>query len=294
MGLTSRGGVVPLADVADIAGPMARTVEDATRVFSVITGYDPDDPVTAASRNHPQPDYLAALDRNGLQGKTIGVLRLAYERDTTDPEIVKVFQTAVEALRKAGAKVIDPANPPVEGIKRDQSAGPCMAFKYSINRYLASRAGQLPVASLQEIIAGGKFHPSVQRRLEVAEKDGAHGPGSPACVADTAYRDKYRSAVLQTMDTLHLDAFVYPTWSNPPRLIGDLNTPPGDNSQVFSPTTGFPAVNVPMGYTRQGKLPIGMTIFGRPWSEALLLNLAYSFEQQTKHRRPPSATPPLH
>ena len=69
------------------------------------------------------------------------------------------------------------------------------------------------------------------------------------------------------MDANKLDAFVYPTWSNPPRLIGDLNTPHGDNSQVFSPTTGWPAINVPMGYTR-GTLPAGMTFFGRAWSEA--------------------------
>jgi Asp-tRNA(Asn)/Glu-tRNA(Gln) amidotransferase A subunit family amidase len=95
------------------------------------------------------------------------------------------------------------------------------------------------------------------------------------------------------MDSLGLDAFVYPTWSNPPRLIGDLNTPHGDNSQFFSPTTGFPAVNVPMGYTRDGTLPAGMTIYGRPWSEALLLKMAYAYERATKHRRPPASTPAL-
>jgi Asp-tRNA(Asn)/Glu-tRNA(Gln) amidotransferase A subunit family amidase len=86
---------------------------------------------------------------------------------------------------------------------------------------------------------------------------------------------------------------VYPTWSNPPRLIGDLNTPHGDNSQVFSPTTGFPAIQVPMGYTRGSTLPAGMTIYGRPWSEATLFRLAYAYEQATRHRRPPASTPPL-
>jgi Asp-tRNA(Asn)/Glu-tRNA(Gln) amidotransferase A subunit family amidase len=106
------------------------------------------------------------------------------------------------------------------------------------------------------------------------------------------YRAKFGEAVLNTMERLKLDAFVYPTWSNPPRLIGDLNTPHGDNSQVFSPTSGFPAISVPMGYTR-GVLPAGMTIYGRPWSEALLIKLAYRYEQTTGHRRPPSSTPPL-
>ena len=89
------------------------------------------------------------------------------------------------------------------------------------------------------------------------------------------------------MDSLRLDALVYPTWSNPPRLIGDLNTPHGDNSQVFSPRSGFPAITVPMGYTRDNKLPAGMTFFGREWNEGKLIGLAYDFEQATKHRRPP-------
>jgi len=99
--------------------------------------------------------------------------------------------------------------------------------------------------------------------------------------------------VMNTMDRLKLDAFVYPTWSNPPRLIGDLNTPAGDNSQFFSPTTGFPAINVPMGYTRGSTLPAGMTIYGRAWSEPQLLKFAYAYEQATHHRRAPAATPPL-
>jgi Asp-tRNA(Asn)/Glu-tRNA(Gln) amidotransferase A subunit family amidase len=94
------------------------------------------------------------------------------------------------------------------------------------------------------------------------------------------------------MDALKLDAFVYPTWSNPPRLIGDLNSPHGDNSQFFSPTTGFPAIQVPMGYTR-GVLPAGITFFGRPWSEAALFTLAYAYEQFTHHRQVPSTVPPL-
>jgi Asp-tRNA(Asn)/Glu-tRNA(Gln) amidotransferase A subunit family amidase len=95
------------------------------------------------------------------------------------------------------------------------------------------------------------------------------------------------------MDTLQLDALVYPTWSNPPRLIGDLNTPHGDNSQLFSPATGFPAVTVPMGWLLDGRLPAGMTFFGRAWSEAVLFRLGYGYEQATRHRRAPAATPPL-
>jgi Asp-tRNA(Asn)/Glu-tRNA(Gln) amidotransferase A subunit family amidase len=294
MGLTSRGGVMPLSSLADIAGPMARTVADAVAVLQVIVGEDPADPVTAAAREHLPQDYAKALAAGGLKGARIGVLRRAYERDTADPEIIRVFLAAVEDLRQAGAIVVDPAV--VEGldqIQRPRDVGPCMGFKYDLNRYLASHGDRVPVRSLAEIVKSGRFHPSVQRRLEQAEAGPENGPDSPACEADRAYRDAVRAAVTRSMDALKLDAFVYPTWSNPPRLIGDLNTPHGDNSQFFSPTTGFPAIQVPMGYTRGGRLPAGITFLGRAWSEPVLIRLAYAYEQATRHRRPPDSAPPL-
>jgi Asp-tRNA(Asn)/Glu-tRNA(Gln) amidotransferase A subunit family amidase len=294
MGLTSRAGVLPLNMLADIAGPIARTVEDAEKVFQVIVGADPNDPVTASATAHLPQDYSKSLDRNALQGATIGILRQAYERESTDPEIVTIFMAAVEDLRHAGAVIMDPAT--VEGIatiRRDRAAGPCMGFKYDINHYLAAQGERVPVKTLADIIKSGGFHPSAQRRLEQADLGPENGPDSPGCKADTTYRDQVRDAVSKTMDALKLDAFVYPTWSNPPRLIGDLNSPAGDNSQFYSPTTGFPAINVPMGFSRGGTLPAGMTIFGRAWSEPLLIKLAYAYEQATHHRHPPSTTPPL-
>jgi len=293
MGLTSRAGVFPLNTRADVAGPMARTVEDAVKVFQVIVGEDPRDPATEAAKPHPIPDYSKSLDRNGLKGAVIGVLHEAYERDSTDPEIVEIFMAAIEDLRRAGATVIDPAK--VEGLDPRRPAGrnPCMGFKYDLNHFLADRAGEVPVADLAAILKSGKFHPSTQKRLEDAEKGPETGPDSEACQADSTYREQFRQTVMKTMDRLKLDAFVYPTWSNPPRLIGDLNTPAGDNSQVFSPTTGFPAINVPMGYSRGALLPVGMTFYGRAWSEARLIELAYAYEQATTHRRPPASAPPL-
>jgi amidase len=149
------------------------------------------------------------------------------------------------------------------------------------------------VKSLQEIIKSRQFHPTVQRRLEQSQEGAENGPESAACKAEAEYRGQVRKAVVAVMDSLQLAAFVYPTWSNPPRLIGDLNTPHGDNSQFFSPTTGFPAIQVPMGYTRNGQLPAGVTFFGRAWDEMTLITLAYSYEQQTHHRHPPATTPPL-
>ncbi len=294
MGLTSRAGVFPLSLLADIAGPMARTVEDATAVFQVITGSDPNDPVTSAANAHLPQNYSASFDRNGLRGATIGVLRQAYERPSTDPEIVRIFISAVEDLKRAGATIVDPAT--VEGldaIRRSRDAGPCMGFKYDMNHFLAARGDHVPFKNLTEIIRSGRFHPSVQGRLENAEKGPENGPETSACQAEETYRQQVRDAVVKTMDKLKLDAFVYPTWSNPPRLIGDLNTPAGDNSQFYSPTTGFPAINVPMGFTRGGALPIGMTIYGKAWSEPLLVKFAYAYEQATHHRRPPASTPPL-
>jgi len=293
MGLTSRGGVLPLSNLADIAGPMARTVEDAVKVFQAVVGEDPNDPVTAAAKTHMGQDYTAALDRNGLKGAVIGVLRQAYERGNADPEVLQIFRNAVEELHRAGATIVDPVTVEVDSIRRPQGSGQCQGFKYDLNHYLAGQGDRVPVHSLADIIKSRGFHPSVQYRLEQAEKGAENGPDTPACQADRAYREQVRQAVLSSMEKNKLDAFVYPTWSNVPRLIGDLNTPAGDNSQFFSPTTGFPAINVPMGFSRGGTLPAGMTIYGKAWSEATLIKYAYAYEQATKHRRPPATTPPL-
>jgi Asp-tRNA(Asn)/Glu-tRNA(Gln) amidotransferase A subunit family amidase len=289
MGLTSRAGVIPLSYLADIAGPMTRTVEDMTIVFQAIVGEDPEDPVTARSRGRAIPDYRASLVRDGLKGARIGILRAAYETPTTDPEIVQVFTKALDDLRAAGAQVVDGIT--VERPQRTQGAGTCRGFRYDMDDYLKTRGARAPVHSLDEIIASpafAQFPASVQGQLKQRGQGAAgQGPDSDACKADAAYRAAFGAAVTKAMDGAKLDAFVYPTWSNPPRLIGDLKSPHGDNSQVFSPTSGFPALSVPMGYTRDATLPAGMTFFGRAWDEARLIRLAYAYEQATHHRRPP-------
>jgi Asp-tRNA(Asn)/Glu-tRNA(Gln) amidotransferase A subunit family amidase len=292
MGLTSRAGVVPLNLLADVAGPMARTLADAVAVFQVIAGEDPDDPATAAVRERTIPRYAASLQREGLKGARIGILRQAYERETTDGEVVDVFMAAVEDLKREGAAIVDPVRVELGDVRRQQGAGTCGGFKYDINRYLAAQGDRVPVKTLEEIIRSRRFHPSIEARLRSAQEGAEHGPETAACKAESEYRQAFRGAVAQAMDAHQLDAFVYPTWSNPPRLIGDLNTPHGDNSQVFSPTTGWPSINVPMGYTR-GTLPAGITFFGRAWSEPTLIKLAYAYEQATRHRLPPASTPPL-
>ena len=290
MGLTSRAGVVPLANGADIAGPMARTVADAVAVFQVVAGADPDDPVTSATSEHRDADYRRFVVPGGLKGARIGVLRQAYERPTTDSEVVQVFARALEAMKVQGATIVDPAGIDSLPAVLRTTGGACNVFKHDLEGYFAARGPNAPVKTIDEIVKSGNFHPLAQTRLQAAQAVTVAPADNPACQSREAMRARLRVAVLALMDSLKLDAMVYPTWSNPPRLIGDLNTPHGDNSQLFSPMTGFPAITVPMGYTR-GTLPAGMSFLGRPWSEGKLITLAYGFEQATHHRHAPASTP---
>jgi amidase len=293
MGLVSRSGVVPLNLAADIAGAVTRTVADTAVVLQVIGGEDPSDAATAASRAHAIPKYAEALRRDGLKGARLGVLHQAYDTPTLDPEVTAVFRRATDELHEIGADVIDPVE--VEGLEtlRRTQGGGCNQFKYDLNRYLAGLGEKAPMQSLDEIIKSRQFHPSIQARLESSQASNDVPGESAGCQSRDEFREKLRAAVLKLMSDQRLDALIYPTWSNPPRLIGDLNTPGGDNNQFFSPSTGFPAITVPMGFTRGDTLPAGLQFFGRPWDEQTLLRLAYAYEQHTHHRRPPTSTPPL-
>ncbi len=294
MGLTSRAGIAPLSLFADIAGPMARTVADAVAVFQVVAGYDAADPATAASKEYAVPDYSAFLNKDGLKGAKIGVLRQAFERPTVDPEVRAVFNRAIDDLRKAGATVLDTVIiAESDSISRSNRGG-CNPFRYEINRWLAEQGDRVPVKSIDSIAKyPNRYHPSIESRLRAAVAVEGNPDSLPGCQGRQRVRDGLRDAVTRTMDRLQLDALIYPTWSNPPRLIGDMQTPAGDNSQVFSPTTGMPAITVPMGYTRDNRLPAGMTIFGRAFDEGRLIKLAYAYEQATKWRKEPPTAPAL-
>jgi amidase len=287
MGLVSRAGVVPLNLAADIAGAVTRTVADTATVLQVIAGPDPADPVTALGRDHVAASYSASLRADGLKGARLGVLHQAYDTPTLDKDVDAVFKGALGELRNLGAEVVDPVEVAgFDAIRRSQGAG-CNQFKYDLNRYLEALGDKAPMHSLEEIVKSRRFHPSIQARLESGQAADDTPGVSPGCRSRDEFREKLRGAVVALMDALQLDALVYPTWSNPPRLIGDLNTPGGDNNQLFSPSTGFPAITVPMGYTH-GTLPAGLQFFGRAWSEPRLLELAYAYEQATHHRRPPA------
>ena len=294
MGLTSRAGIAPLSLFADIAGPMARTVADAAAVLQVVAGYDPDDPVTAAAKDHPTPNYADYLKKDGLKGARIGVLRQAFDNQPVDPEVRAVFNRALEDMRKAGATVIDTVIiTDLDSIRRS-NRGNCNPFRYEINKWLADQGPNVPVHSIDSIARNpSKYHPSIESRLRAAVAFEGNPDTIPACMGRQRVRDGLRASVTKKMDELHLDALVYPTWSFPPRLIGDMQTPAGDNSQLFSPTTGMPAITVPMGWTRNNTLPAGMSIFGRAFDEGRLIKVAYAYEQATKWRKAPPSAPAL-
>jgi Asp-tRNA(Asn)/Glu-tRNA(Gln) amidotransferase A subunit family amidase len=290
MGLTSRDGVVPLFLNRDIAGPMARTVTDAVAVFDVIAGYDPADPVTAASQGKRPDSYRKFLDKDGLRGARIGVLRQLFAGADRDPEVLHLFEQALADMKRQGAEIIEDVTiaeidqiPPAKLF--------CNRFKYDIADYLAALGPQAPVKNLDDILTSQKFHPSIEKRMLDAQAEPPPDQ-NPKCREAEENGRRLAQGVLTAMDELKVDALVYPSWNNPPRLIGDLNSPHGNNSNRIAPPTGFPAITVPMGYS-YGSLPAGLQILGRPWSEPTLIRIGYAYEQATHHRHPPASTPPL-
>lgn len=293
MGLTSRAGVVPLYRDRDVGGPMARTVEDAVRVLDVIAGPDPADPVTLESRERiPARGYLAHLRRDGLVAKRIGALRSFADPESMEPEVLERFEAALADLRRAGAILVDPVEiPEYDEIARGPLWYP--RFRWDIDAYLAGLGSASPVPDLEAIVASGKYLPDIEDQLRAFLAVDGPPDGDDAWRAVVENAERLRQAVRRTLFELELDAIVYPTWTHPPRRIGDLESPQGNNSPLLAPPTGFPAVTVPMGWVRGDSLPVGLQILGDAWSEATLIEIAFAYEQATGHRRPPPMTPPL-
>jgi len=281
MGLTSRDGIIPLYIRNDVGGPMCRTVEDTVRVLEVIAGYDPNAPITALSRGKIPDSYQKYLKPDGLTGKRIGVFRYYTDQETADPEIVQVFERALKDLEKNGAVLIDPFTiPSFEELTKDLW---CNTFKRDLNNYLASLENPR-YRSLEEIYESGLYSEYIADTLKkMVESD-----PDPKCgdLYTEPKNIRLRKTILAEMDKHNLDAFVYPTWNNPPRRIGDMESPAGDNSQKIPPHTGLPGLTVPMGFTH-GVLPAGLQLVGRLFSESTLIEVAYSYEQATLHRKPP-------
>ena len=202
-----------------------------------------------------------------------------------------LLSRALEDLRVAGAQIVDPVIIPMLDETVQFS---CRRFRYDINAYLATLGPDAPVKTLTEIVESGGYDRTVRDRLRRGLEESLEDPDS-RCAEQTGNRRLLAQQVRGVLADEQLDALVYPTWANVPRLIGDLRSPGGDNSQVLSPQTGFPAITVPMGWIEEGgqKLPAGLQIFGDAWSEPRLIAIAYAYEQATQHRRPPGTTPAL-
>jgi len=292
MGLTSRTGMIPLDVMSDVIGPMARTVEDAAVVLDVLIGLDPSDPATEVLRDLLSvPQVEEDLD-NGLTGMRVGVLRQAYLGGPLkiNPQVARVFSRAMADLDSLGVKVIDPVA--IEKVTFPPIAERCRGLKYDLNEYLASQGGKVPVHTLGQIIAGGRYDPSVEQDLRAMQAIVPEGPGTKACEASEAYRTAFAAAITTLMDKQKLDALVYPTWSQLPQLTYNIVSQEAGQSMRFSTAAGFPAITVPMGFSTE-ELPLGLSFMGRAWSESRLIELSYGYEQATRHRRPPVLAPPI-
>ncbi|MBL4580354.1 MAG: amidase [Gammaproteobacteria bacterium] len=288
IGLTSRDGVIPLVFDRDIAGPMTRTVEDGARLFNVIAGYDPADSLTLPNKR--EENYLDFLNAGGLEGKRLGVFRSLVEHDDADPEIKAIFLQAVHDLAEAGAIIVDPLEINDFQLLSDQIPF-CGRFRYDVGQYFKSLENP-PFLDVNKVLETGEIAPETraafdfyaQNPLDVVpdewEEPCPTWPNHPE-------RNQLLANAIEAMDAAQLDALIFPTWSNPPAHINRANEEyKGDNNQRLAPDAGLPAVTVPMGFW-QNRLPAGLQIVGRPYSEGLLIELAYAYEQRTQHRRPP-------
>ncbi len=288
-GLTSRDGIMPLYAHRDIGGPMGRTVEDAVRVFDVIAGTDPSDAVTAEADERRADSYLDYL-RPDLVGIRIGVVGQIAYKESADPEILMRFAETFAVLERLGATVVRDFH--IEGLDEMRQGTGCSRFRYDIENYLADIPNP-PVSTLQEIAESGRVYRTVLPTVERFLRFEGTPDTNEQCIRGRAQEERFREGLRAAMAEYDVQALIYPSWSNPPRLVGDMSTPHGDNSQYPAPPTGFPALTVPMGFVRGGTLPAGLQVLGDAWAEPTLIQIAYAFEQATHHRRPPPTTPPL-
>jgi Asp-tRNA(Asn)/Glu-tRNA(Gln) amidotransferase A subunit family amidase len=293
IGLTSRDGIIPLFLSADVGGPIVRTVEDAAAMLDAVAGYDPEDPITQHSEGHIPKSYKTFLDKNGLRGARIGVFRPYIDSPTTDPQIKALTEKAIRDLKSRGAEIVDPfVIPNFEELSKNIYCGD---FQSDLNHYLAKHGQGAVYGNLAQIIESGLYLPYIESRLK---QTAAAKPASEAddTLCPDVYHNKkkieFGAAIRAAMTKTKVQAIVYPTWSNAPRKVGDDKSPAGDNSQVLSPQSGFPAITVPMGYTYD-VLPAGLTFLGDSFSEGTLIKFAYAYEQATKNRHPPAKFPPL-
>ncbi len=289
VGLISRAGIIPIAHTQDTAGPMARNVADAAILLGLLAGADERDPATREIPSSVKMDYRQSLDPGGLKGARIGVAR---DFGGFHPGVDKLFDAAIQALKDQGAELIDPVK-----LENRSEIGKhsfqilLYEFKADLNSYLAGLGERSGVRSLADLIEFNERNkdremPFFGQDLFITAQE--KGPLSSSEYVESLQkcRQLSREQGIDKLMTAHrLDAIVAPT-GGPAWLTDHVN---GDHfmggSSSPAAIAGYPNISVPMGFVRE--LPLGLSFFGRPWSEAVLLRLAYAFEQATKARKPP-------
>jgi amidase len=282
VGLLSAAGIIPVAHSQDTAGPMARTVRDAAILLSAMTG--------PPASGKPPADYTRYLDSRGLRGARLGVERGYFGLNAA---MDRVMEDALAAMKRQGAEIIDPAYLPSRGRYNDEELEVLLyEFKADLNRYLAALGRGVPVRSLAGVIAFNKAHRREEMPYfdqDLMEKAQAKGPLTEKAYLDARARCQRlsRAEGIDAVISQHnLQAIVAPTAGPAPLTDlahGDPNWP---SCTTPAAVAGYPHITVPAGFV--DGLPVGISFFGPAWSEPVLLKLAYSFEQATRARRPPT------
>jgi amidase len=280
-GLISRSGILPLAPTQDIVGPLARSVADVAVILGAIAGYDPADPQTSLGVGHVPPAYTDFLQPDGLSGARVGLLISLLRVEAEDEEVALLIDQAAVAMRVQGADVIEIDIPGLEELKGNYLSR--MEFRFALQEYLSDHP-TTPVNSIEEIIASEKYHPDMAARLKAAQA--AESLTEIGYLQQLARRAQLKELILNAMAVHELDVIVYPTMRRKAAKIGERQT---GNNCYLSSRSGLPSITVPAGFTSD-HLPVGVEFLGRAWSESLLLKLAYSYEQATRHRRSPGLT----
>lgn len=287
LGLISREGIVPLYLRNDVVGPMCRTVEDATRMLEVMAGYDENDPITKHAVGNISENYSQYLLKDGLKGTRVGVLRSLTD-NSMDADVAHLFERAIADLDYLGAEIVDPVVIPNFASLRENQW--CAIFREDLETFLETYVKRDTIQTLEDVISIGTTSEFARRRLEANAAEDPKDRGEGECLDPyhDAKRIAFREAIESVMDSLNLDAIVYPSWNDKPAHIDKFQEEyKGDNSQLIAPHTGQPAFTVPMGFSPEN-LPAGLQFLGRMYDEPTLIKLVYSYEQGTKHRRPPS------